>query len=163
MQYLLDRFGSLLLYPTHFHYIWRSYFFSITYWFFPLFTFLAAQVNSNLCDKFSVGHYPMLFWGPPNKFVGGSWKPNQEKSDIVSIANGRTATLLLDWINKQLGRYTYYSSTNIINLFFCWLCGSVFVMLKFYLNGKWPTPVHVIHTAYFDDKFLATHINFYYW
>lgn len=107
MQSHLDRFGSLLSYPTHFHYIWRSYFFSITYWFFPLFTFLAAQLNSNLCDKFSVGHYPMLFWGPPKKFVGGSWNPNQEKGDIISIDNGRTATLLLDWINKQLGRYTY--------------------------------------------------------
>ncbi|XP_019160195.1 PREDICTED: sulfhydryl oxidase 2-like isoform X1 [Ipomoea nil] len=63
----------------------------------------ALGLNSNLCDKFSVGHYPMLFWGPPKKFVGGSWNPNQEKGDIITIDNGRTATLLLDWINKQLG------------------------------------------------------------
>nr|GMD43617.1 sulfhydryl oxidase 2-like isoform X2 [Ipomoea batatas] len=35
----------------------------------------ALGINSNLCDKFSVGHYPMLFWDPPSKFVGGSWKP----------------------------------------------------------------------------------------
>nr|GMD13675.1 sulfhydryl oxidase 2-like isoform X1 [Ipomoea batatas] len=63
----------------------------------------ALGINSNLCDKFSVGHYPMLFWGPPSKFVGGSWKPKQEKSDILPIENGRTSSLLLEWINKKLG------------------------------------------------------------
>ncbi|KAK4409679.1 Sulfhydryl oxidase 1 [Sesamum angolense] len=64
--------------------------------------FLAAQINTNLCDKFSVGHYPMLLWGPPSKFVSGSWDPKQEKSEIRSIDDGRTAELLLNWINKQL-------------------------------------------------------------
>ncbi|CAH9139826.1 unnamed protein product [Cuscuta epithymum] len=63
----------------------------------------AVGINSNLCDNFSVGHYPMLFWGPPTKFVGGSWKPKQEKSDIVPIDDGRTSGLLLEWINKKLG------------------------------------------------------------
>ncbi|XP_016472923.1 sulfhydryl oxidase 2 isoform X3 [Nicotiana tabacum] len=63
----------------------------------------ASTINSNLCDKFSVDHYPMLFWGPPKKFVGGGWGPNQEKSEILPIENGRTADVLLGWINKQLG------------------------------------------------------------
>ncbi|KAL0380843.1 UNVERIFIED_CONTAM: Sulfhydryl oxidase 1 [Sesamum angustifolium] len=62
----------------------------------------AFKINTNLCDKFSVGHYPMLLWGPPSKFVSGSWDPKQEKSEIRSIDDGRTAELLLDWINKQL-------------------------------------------------------------
>ncbi|XP_054808945.1 sulfhydryl oxidase 2-like isoform X2 [Prosopis cineraria] len=63
----------------------------------------AVKINTNLCDKFSVSHYPMLFWGPPSKFVGGSWEPNQKKSDIHAIDNGRTADRLLNWINKQMG------------------------------------------------------------
>ncbi|KAI4385905.1 hypothetical protein MLD38_003893 [Melastoma candidum] len=63
----------------------------------------ALKVNTNLCDKFSVGHYPMLFWGPSSKFVAASWEPKQEKSDIRVIEHGRTAEQLLDWINKQLG------------------------------------------------------------
>ncbi|XP_004496992.1 sulfhydryl oxidase 2 isoform X2 [Cicer arietinum] len=62
----------------------------------------ALKINTKLCDKFSVGHYPMLFWGPPPKFVGGSWEPKQEKSDINVIDNPRTAELLLNWINKQM-------------------------------------------------------------
>lgn len=73
-----------------------------------LFTFLAAQINTKLCDKFSVGHYPMLFWGPPPKFVGGSWEPKQEKSDIHVIDDARTADRLLNWINKQTSRYEVY-------------------------------------------------------
>ncbi|KAJ7943048.1 Sulfhydryl oxidase [Quillaja saponaria] len=63
----------------------------------------ASKINSKLCDKFSVGHYPMLFWGPPSKFVAGGWEPKQEKSDIHVIDNGRTADQLLNWINKQMG------------------------------------------------------------
>ncbi|KAE8732067.1 Sulfhydryl oxidase 1 [Hibiscus syriacus] len=61
----------------------------------------ALKINTDLCDKFSVGHYPMLFWGPPKKFSSG-WKPNQEKSEIREIDDGRTAERLLNWINKQL-------------------------------------------------------------
>lgn len=61
-------------------------------------------MNTNLCDKFSVGHYPMLFWGPPSKFVSGGWNPKQEKSEIRNIDNGRTAEKLLNWMNKQMGR-----------------------------------------------------------
>lgn len=68
-------------------------------------TCLAAQINNKLCDRFSVGHYPMLFWGPPSKFVSGSWEPKKEKSEIHVIDDGRTAERLLNWINKQLGRY----------------------------------------------------------
>ncbi|XP_060214676.1 sulfhydryl oxidase 2-like isoform X1 [Lycium barbarum] len=63
----------------------------------------ASTINSNLCDKFSVGRFPMLFWGPPKKFVGGGWDPKQEKSAILPIENFRTADILLEWINKQLG------------------------------------------------------------
>ncbi|XP_028759509.1 sulfhydryl oxidase 2 isoform X1 [Neltuma alba] len=63
----------------------------------------ALTINTNLCDKFSVGHYPMLFWGPPSKFVGGSWEPNQDKSDVHTIDDGRTADRLLRWINKRMG------------------------------------------------------------
>jgi thiol oxidase len=72
-----------------------------------LFTFLAAQINTKLCDKFYVGHYPMLFWGPP-KFVGGSWEPKHEKSDIHVIDDARTADRLLNWINKLMSRYEVY-------------------------------------------------------
>ncbi|CAI9096068.1 OLC1v1032137C1 [Oldenlandia corymbosa var. corymbosa] len=63
----------------------------------------ALKINTELCDKFSVSHYPMLFWGKPSKFVGGSWSPNQENSEIRQIDDGRTAERLLNWINKQLG------------------------------------------------------------
>ncbi|KFK43764.1 hypothetical protein AALP_AA1G169600 [Arabis alpina] len=63
----------------------------------------AVKMNVKLCDKFSINHYPMLFWGPPKKFVGGSWKPKQEKSEISVVDEWRTADLLLTWINKQLG------------------------------------------------------------
>ncbi|CAH1454486.1 unnamed protein product [Lactuca virosa] len=35
----------------------------------------------NLCDKFSISHYPSLFWGPPSKFVGGSWNGKYEKNE----------------------------------------------------------------------------------
>ncbi|PHU01811.1 Sulfhydryl oxidase 1 [Capsicum chinense] len=63
-----------------------------------------AQINSNLCDKFSVTRFPMLFWGPPKKFMGGGWDPKQEKSEIIPIESGQTADILLGWINKKLGR-----------------------------------------------------------
>ncbi|MBA0746534.1 hypothetical protein Gogos_009042, partial [Gossypium gossypioides] len=62
----------------------------------------ALKINTGLCDKFSVSHYPMLFWGPPTKFSTG-WKPNQEKSEIREIDNWQTAEFLLNWINKQIG------------------------------------------------------------
>ncbi|XP_068490707.1 sulfhydryl oxidase 2 isoform X1 [Phaseolus vulgaris] len=63
----------------------------------------ASKINTKLCDKFSVGHYPMLFWSTPSKFVGGNWDPKQEKNDISVIDDARTADRLLGWINKQLG------------------------------------------------------------
>ncbi|XVF85314.1 hypothetical protein PTKIN_Ptkin17bG0107800 [Pterospermum kingtungense] len=62
----------------------------------------ALKINTKLCDKFSVGHYPMLFWGAPTKFSAG-WEPNQAKSEIRVIDDGRTAERLLNWINKQIG------------------------------------------------------------
>ncbi|KAM7275279.1 hypothetical protein ACFE04_017145 [Oxalis oulophora] len=62
----------------------------------------ALKINNKLCDKFSVAHYPMLFWGPSSKFVSASWDPNQEKTELKVIDDGRTAERLLDWINKQL-------------------------------------------------------------
>ncbi|CAN8312232.1 unnamed protein product [Cochlearia groenlandica] len=63
----------------------------------------ASKMNVQLCDKFSIDHYPMLFWGPPRKFVDGSWDPKQEKSEIIAIDEWRTADLLLSWINKKIG------------------------------------------------------------
>ncbi|WOK93034.1 sulfhydryl oxidase 2-like isoform X2 [Canna indica] len=63
----------------------------------------AMKINMKLCNRFSVGYYPMLLWGPPIKFVAGKWTPKQDKSEIQSIENGRTADLLLDWINKKIG------------------------------------------------------------
>ncbi|XP_008787608.2 sulfhydryl oxidase 1-like isoform X2 [Phoenix dactylifera] len=63
----------------------------------------AMKMNTNLCDRFSVGHFPMLLWGPPPKFASSRWDPKQEKSEIQSIDDGRTADRLLKWINKQIG------------------------------------------------------------
>ncbi|KAF3334741.1 sulfhydryl oxidase 2 isoform X2 [Carex littledalei] len=63
----------------------------------------AMKVNTNLCDRFSVGHYPMLLWGPPAKFANAKWDPKQEKSDIQLIDDGRTSQRLLNWINKRIG------------------------------------------------------------
>ncbi|KAK6242263.1 hypothetical protein SCA6_007652 [Theobroma cacao] len=65
--------------------------------------YFQAQINTKLCDKFSVGHYPMLFWAPPTKFASAGWEPNQAKSEIRLIDDGRTAERLLNWINKQIG------------------------------------------------------------
>ncbi|KAL4612467.1 hypothetical protein ACB092_08G201100 [Castanea dentata] len=65
------------------------------------FTFLAAQINTILCDQFSVYHYPMLFWASSSKFVSGGWEPKQEKNEIHVIDDARTADRLINWINKQ--------------------------------------------------------------
>ncbi|KAM7271533.1 hypothetical protein ACFE04_030747 [Oxalis oulophora] len=62
----------------------------------------ALKINYKLCENFSVSHFPMLFWGPPSKFVSGHWKSKQEKSDIRVIDDGRTDQRLLNWINKQV-------------------------------------------------------------
>ncbi|GFQ06891.1 sulfhydryl oxidase 1 [Phtheirospermum japonicum] len=62
----------------------------------------ASKINTNLCEKFSVSHYPMLLWAPPSKFVSASWDPKQEKSEIRALDDWRTADRLLNWINKQL-------------------------------------------------------------
>ncbi|XP_050225244.1 sulfhydryl oxidase 2 isoform X2 [Mercurialis annua] len=64
----------------------------------------ALKINTKLCDKFSVSHYPMLFWSAPANFVSGSWGPKEDKNEIRVIDDGRTAERLLSWINKQLGR-----------------------------------------------------------
>ncbi|KAF3584273.1 hypothetical protein F2Q69_00026759 [Brassica cretica] len=63
----------------------------------------AVKMNAKLCDKFSITHYPVLFWGPPRKFVGGGWGPKQDKSEIILMDDWRTSDLLLSWINKQIG------------------------------------------------------------
>ncbi|KAK9115409.1 hypothetical protein Syun_022206 [Stephania yunnanensis] len=63
----------------------------------------ALKTNTKLCDRFSVGHYPMLLWGPPPKFASGGWEPKQDKTEILAIDDGRTAERLLNWINKQMG------------------------------------------------------------
>ncbi|CAN1297009.1 Sulfhydryl oxidase 1 [Linum perenne] len=65
----------------------------------------ASKINSDLCDKFSISHYPMLFWGTPSKFLSGGWQPTQEKTEIRAIESddAQTADKLIAWINKQLG------------------------------------------------------------
>ncbi|CAD6332932.1 unnamed protein product [Miscanthus lutarioriparius] len=63
----------------------------------------ASKVNVELCNKFSVDHYPYLVWGPPTKFNLVQWKPKQEKSELELIDDGRTADRLLKWINKKMG------------------------------------------------------------
>ncbi|KAK1302609.1 Sulfhydryl oxidase 1 [Acorus calamus] len=63
----------------------------------------ANEINTKLCERFSVSHYPMLFWGLPSKFAYGRWAPKQENSEIQTIEDGRTAERLLNWINKKMG------------------------------------------------------------
>lgn len=63
----------------------------------------AVKMNTDLCDRFSVAHYPMLLWGSPHKFASGRWNPKQDKAEIQAIDDGRTAERLLNWINKQIG------------------------------------------------------------
>ncbi|GAB2296983.1 Sulfhydryl oxidase 1 [Dionaea muscipula] len=60
----------------------------------------ALKINTKLCDRFSVSHFPMLLWGPPSKFTSGSFDPRKD-TGIKKIDDGRTAELLLAWINKQ--------------------------------------------------------------
>ncbi|KAJ1263977.1 hypothetical protein BS78_09G227800 [Paspalum vaginatum] len=63
----------------------------------------ASKVNLDLCNKFSVDHYPFLVWGPPTKFNSAQWKPKQENSELELIDAARTAERLLKWINKKMG------------------------------------------------------------
>ncbi|MQM18585.1 hypothetical protein Taro_051582 [Colocasia esculenta] len=51
----------------------------------------AHKMNSKLCDRFSVDHYPRLLWGHPRKFASGAWSPKQEQNDILPIDDGQTA------------------------------------------------------------------------
>nr|GEU59756.1 quiescin-sulfhydryl oxidase 2 [Tanacetum cinerariifolium] len=64
----------------------------------------AIKANTNICDKFSVTHYPMLFWGTPSGFAAGSIDGSTGKSEIRTINDGRTAHRMLKWINTRLGR-----------------------------------------------------------
>uniref|UniRef100_A0A166EE51 Sulfhydryl oxidase n=1 Tax=Daucus carota subsp. sativus TaxID=79200 RepID=A0A166EE51_DAUCS len=66
----------------------------------PFSTCLAAQINTNLCDKFSVDRFPMLFWGPPSHFASFSKKGN---TTILFIDDRKTADRVLIWINKRIG------------------------------------------------------------
>ncbi|XP_078429267.1 sulfhydryl oxidase 1-like [Wolffia australiana] len=65
----------------------------------------AQRANGKLCDRFSVSHYPTLLWAPPAKFRNSKWTPGKAGSGIedIDIQKGRTAQLLLDWINDKLG------------------------------------------------------------
>ncbi|KAH7833074.1 hypothetical protein Vadar_002865 [Vaccinium darrowii] len=45
----------------------------------------------------------MLFWVSPSKFVATAPKPKQDKNEIRTIDDGRTADRLLNWINRQFG------------------------------------------------------------
>ncbi|KAK8579539.1 hypothetical protein V6N13_142734 [Hibiscus sabdariffa] len=40
-------------------------------------------INRDLCNKFCVSHYPMLFWGPATKFTS-AWKPMKQKVKYIS-------------------------------------------------------------------------------
>ncbi|KAL9260431.1 Sulfhydryl oxidase 2-like protein [Drosera capensis] len=60
-----------------------------------------GQINSKLCDRFSVGHFPMLLWGPPSKFASGGFD-FKNYTGIKSIDDGRTAERLLNWINTRM-------------------------------------------------------------
>ncbi|XP_037425210.1 sulfhydryl oxidase 1-like isoform X1 [Triticum dicoccoides] len=62
----------------------------------------ASKVNIDLCNRFSVDHYPFLLWGPPPKFANTKWDRKQEKSKLKLIDDGRTDERLLKWINKQM-------------------------------------------------------------
>ncbi|OMO88094.1 Thioredoxin-like protein [Corchorus olitorius] len=76
----------------------------------------ALKINTKLCDKFSVSHYPMLFWGPTEEFVSATgWEPNQAKSEICIIDNGRTAERLVNWINNQIGSSYSLDDENVQN------------------------------------------------
>ncbi|XP_074588316.1 sulfhydryl oxidase 1-like [Curcuma longa] len=63
----------------------------------------ALETNTDLCGSFSVSHYPMLFWGPPNKFSAGRWDPKKNNEEIQLIDEWRTADLLLNYLNKKIG------------------------------------------------------------
>ncbi|GAB2220211.1 hypothetical protein Droror1_Dr00007854 [Drosera rotundifolia] len=60
----------------------------------------ALKINSKLCDRFSVGHFPMLLWGPPSKFASGGFD-FKNYTGIKSIDDGHTAERLLNWINTR--------------------------------------------------------------
>ncbi|KAJ6795790.1 sulfhydryl oxidase 1-like [Iris pallida] len=64
----------------------------------------ADKMNTDLCNRFSVSHYPMLLWGPPIKFAAGRWDPKKQNNEFQPIEDGRTAERLLNWINKRIGR-----------------------------------------------------------
>lgn len=63
----------------------------------------ADKINTKLCDRFSISHYPMLFWGHPATLASGTWAPKQDKNEIQEIDDFRQADHLLNWINKKLG------------------------------------------------------------
>ncbi|XP_019160205.1 PREDICTED: sulfhydryl oxidase 2-like isoform X2 [Ipomoea nil] len=60
------------------------------------------KVNIDLCDRFSVNHYPMLFWGKSSEFVNGNWSLHGGIGEMRPIDNGRTHVQLLNWINIYL-------------------------------------------------------------
>lgn len=75
----------------------------------------ALKVNTALCERFNIGHYPTLLWGPPSKFA---W--NAAKSDVHTgwevIENARKAELLLQYINDKIGKaYTLEDAVSTEN------------------------------------------------
>lgn len=82
----------------------------------------------------------MLLWGNPSKFVSGSWDPKKDKNEIRLIDDGRTAERLLNWINKQIGRYgvsqsiAYFSITIVVQLTACSFFLKLMLILKFALS-----------------------------
>ncbi|XXG65545.1 hypothetical protein AAC387_Pa05g3218 [Persea americana] len=84
----------------------------------------ALKINTKLCDRFSVGHYPMLLWGPPSKFASGGSEPRRDKGDIKSIDDGRTADRLLNWINQQMSSTFSFDDEKYENEHLFWLNAS---------------------------------------
>ncbi|KAF3787043.1 Sulfhydryl oxidase 1 [Nymphaea thermarum] len=106
---------------------------------------ITVQTNTKLCDRFSVGHFPMLLWGPPAEFASGNWEPKNNKSKIQAIDDARTADRLLNWINKQIGRHALLKW--LFPLFL--LC---LKMLQLCLFGMWSL-------SFDDEKMEEQHLH----
>ena len=65
---------------------------------------LAAQVNQELCARFAVKYYPTLLWAAPPILASGDRILKGE--GLEEVTNAYSAEKLLDWINKQLAKYT---------------------------------------------------------
>lgn len=122
----------------------------------------AAQINTELCDRFSVGHYPMLFWGAPSKFVAAGPKPILDKNEILGIDDGRTADRLLNWINKQLGRHVthlLFWSTCIVDAWFSELLHLDLLFIWFWSLIIWLCSSYGLEDEKFENEHLQSNVS----